>query len=128
MNRFHGILLICVLIIGCTALTTEQTYLLIDAPVKEEFIASGLIYSIPEKKEVRKIRILGEGMVKNIDIYTRDGEFNWKEVKRIKNRVTFPIEITLVAHTNAVRILQRTVTGKGQIHTVEFYTVVAENQ
>ena len=128
MSRFHGILLVCALIIGCAALTTEQTYLLVDAPVREQFIASGLVYSIPEKKEVRKIHILGEGMVQNIDIYARDSEFNWKEVKRIKNRVTFPIEITLVAHTDAVRILQRTVTGKGQIHTVEFYTVASENQ
>lgn len=128
MNKFHGILLICAFTIGCAALITEQTYLLIDAPVKEEFIASGLVYSIPEKKEVRKIRILGEGIVENIDIYTRDGEFNWKEVKRIKNRVTFPIEITLVAHTDTIRILQRTVTGKGQIHTIEFYTIVSENQ
>lgn len=128
MSKFHGILLICAFAIGCAALMTEQTYLLIDAPVKEEFIASGLIYSIPEKKEIRKIRILGEGIVENIDIYTRDGEFNWKEVKRIKNRVTFPIEITLVAHTDAVRILQRTVTGKGQIHTIEFYTIMSENQ
>lgn len=128
MSKFYGILLICAFAIGCAALMTEQTYLLIDAPVKEEFIASGLVYSIPEKKEVRKIRILGEGIVENIDIYTRDGEFNWKEVKRIKNRVTFPIEITLVAHTDTVRILQRTVTGKGQIHTIEFYTIVSENQ
>ena len=35
----------------------------------------------------------------------------------------FHFEITLVANTDAVRILQRTVTGKGQIHTVEFYTL-----
>lgn len=128
MSKFHGVLLICVLFIGCAALTTEQKYLLVDAPVTEKFIASGLVYSIPEKKEVRKIRILGEGTVQNIDIYARDGEYNWKEVKRIKNRVTFPIEITLVANTDAVQILQRTVTGTGQIHTVEFYTVVSGDQ
>ena len=128
MSKFHGVLLICVLFIGCAALTTEQKYLLVDAPVTEKFIASGLVYSIPEKKEVRKIRILGEGTVQNIDIYARDGEYNWKEAKRIKNRVTFPIEITLVANTDAVRILQRTVTGTGRIHTVEFYTVVSGDQ
>ena len=123
MSRFHGVLLICVLSIGCAALITEQTYLLVDAPVTEKFIASGLVYSIPEKQEVRKIRILGEGTVENIDISVRDGEYNWKFIKKIKRRVTFPIEISVVMHTDAVRILQRTVTGKGQIHTVEFYTV-----
>ena len=125
MNRFCGMLLICALSIGCAALMTEQTYLRVDAPVTEKFIPTGLVYSIPETKEIRKIIILGEGTVENIDIYARDGEFNWKVVKRIKNKVTFPLEITMVANTDAVRILQKSVTGKGQIHTVEFYTVTS---
>ena len=128
MNRLYGILLICVFSIGCAALLTEQTYLRVDAPVTEKFIFSGFIYSIPEPKEIRKIIILGEGTVRNIDIYVRDGEFNWKDVKRIKNKVSFPIEIMMVANTNAVRIIQKTLTGEGQIHTVEFYTVTSENQ
>ena len=128
MNRLYGILLICVLSIGCAALMTEQTYVRVEAPVTEKFIPTGLVYSIPEPKEIRKIIILGEGTVENIDIYARDGEFNWKVVKRIKNKVTFPIETTMVANTNAIRILQKSVTGKGQIHTVEFYTVTSENQ
>ena len=128
MNRLYGILLICAFSIGCAALMTEQTYLRVEAPVTEKFIPTGLVYSIPEPKEIRKIIILGEGTVENIDIYARDGEFNWKVVKRIKNKVTFPIETTMVANTNAIRILQKSVTGKGQIHTVEFYTVTSENQ
>ena len=128
MNRLYGVLLICVLSIGCAALMTEQTYVRVEAPVTEKFIPTGLVYSIPEPKEIRKIIILGEGTVENIDIYARDGEFNWKVVKRIKNKVTFPIETTMVANTDAVRILQKSVTGKGQIHTVEFYTVTSENQ
>ena len=128
MNRLYGILLICALSIGCAALTAEQTYVRVDAPVTEKFIASGLVYSIPETKEIRKIIILGEGMVQNIDIYARDGEFGWKVVKKIKDRVSFPIEITMVANTDAVRILQKTLTGEGQIHTVEFYTVALGSQ
>ncbi len=128
MNRLYGILLICAFSIGCAALMTEQTYLRVEAPVTEKFIPTGLVYSIPEPKEIRKILILGEGTVENIDIYARDGEFNWKVVKRIKNKVTFPIETTMVANTDAIRILQKSVTGKGQIHTVEFYTVTSENQ
>ncbi|RKU20651.1 hypothetical protein C6503_05510 [Candidatus Poribacteria bacterium] len=128
MNRLYGILLICALSTGCAALMTEQTYLRVEAPVTEKFIPTGLVYSIPEPKEIRKIIILGEGTVENIDIYARDGAFNWKVVKRIKNKVSFPIEMTMVANTDAVRILQKSVTGKGQIHTVEFYTVTSENQ
>ncbi|MDE0397233.1 MAG: hypothetical protein OXL96_05440 [Candidatus Poribacteria bacterium] len=128
MNRLYGILLICLLSIGCTALITEQTYLRVDAPVTEKFIFSGVVYSIPEPKEIRKIIILGEGKVQNIDIYARDGEFNWKEIKKIKDTVTFPLEITMVANTDAIRIIQKSVTGKGQIHTVEFYTLKSENQ
>ena len=128
MNRLYGILLICVLSSGCTALMTEQTYVRVDDPIKEKFIFSGRVYSIPETKEIRKIVILGEGMVQNIDIYARDGEFGWKVVKRIKDRVSFPIEITMVANTDAVRIIQKTLTGKGQIHTVEFYTVAPGSQ
>ena len=128
MDRLYGILLICVFSIGCAALMTEQTYVRIDAPVIETFIFSGVVYSIPEPKEIRKIIILGEGKVQNIDIYARDGEFNWKEIKKIKDTVTFPLEITMVANTDAVRILQKSVTGKGQIHTVEFYTITSENQ
>jgi len=126
MNRLYGILLICVLLIGCAALITEQTYLRVDAPVTEKFIFSGVVYSIPESKEIRKIIILGEGKVQNIDIYARDGEFNWKEIKKIKDTVTFPLEITMVANTDAIRIIQKSVTGKGQIHTVEFYTLQSE--
>ena len=126
MNRFYGMLLIYVLSIGCAALMTEQTYVHVDAPVTEKFIFSGVVYSIPEPKEIRKIILLGEGKVQNIDIYARDGEFNWKEIKKIKDTVTFPLEITMVANTDAIRIIQKSVTGKGQIHTVEFYTLKSE--
>lgn len=125
MNRVYGMLLICALSIGCAALMTEQAYLRVDAPVTEKFIFSGVVYSIPEPKEIRKIILLGKGKVQNIDIYARDGEFNWKEIKKIKDTVTFPLEITMVANTDAIRIIQKSVTGKGQIHTVEFYTVTS---
>ena len=128
MDRLYGILLICVFSIGCAALMMEQTYLRVDAPVTEKFIFSGVVYSIPEPKEIRKIIILGEGKVQNIDIYARDGEFTWKEIKKIKDTVTFPLEITMVANTDAIRIIQKSVTGKGQIHMVEFYTITPENQ
>jgi hypothetical protein len=123
MSRFYAILLICALLIGCAALTTGQKYVLVDEKVKEKFIPSGRVYSISEPKDIRKIIILGEGIVQNIDIYVRDAKFNWKVVKKIKRTVTFPIEISVVAKTDAVRILQKTVRGRGRINTVEFYTL-----
>ena len=128
MNKLYGILLICAFSIGCAALLTEQTYVRVEAPVTEKFIPTGLVYSIPEPKEIRKIIILGEGTVHNIDVYARDGEFNWKMVKRFKDTVSLPLEIMMVANTDAIRILQKSLTGKGQIYTVEFYTVTSKNQ
>ena len=74
MNRLYRILLICVFSIGCAALMTEQTYVRVEAPVTEKFIPTGLVYAIPEPKEIRKIIILGEGTVENIDIYAREGD------------------------------------------------------
>jgi hypothetical protein len=123
MSRLYAILLISTLLIGCSALTTGQKYVLVDEKVKEKFIPSGRVYSISEPKDIRKIIILGEGIVQNIDIYVRDAKFNWKVVKKIKRTVTFPIEISVVAKTDAVRILQKTVRGRGRINTVEFYTL-----
>ena len=123
MSRLYAILLISTLFIGCSALTTGQKYVLVNEEVKEKFIPSGRVYSISEPKDIRKIIILGEGIVQNIDIYVRDAKFNWKVVKKIKRTVTFPIEISVVAKTDAVRILQKTVRGRGRINTVEFYTL-----
>ena len=134
--RFYGIFLICVFVSGCAALLTEQKYIRIDAPVTVTKTRKGTVYAIPEKKLVRKIRILGKGTVKNIEIWIRDDAYNWKSVKKIKRGLVLPadveIPVALTLPTNAVRILQRTkayvsIKGgqstTGQINTVEFYTV-----
>jgi len=108
---------------GCTALFTEQKYVLIDEEVKETFLPSGMLFSISEKRDIRKLVILGEGTIRNIDIYARDAKDNWKLIKKTKKPVTFPFEIHTIVHTDAIRILQKTVTGKGHIDTVQFYTM-----
>ena len=128
MPKFYPILLLCVLSIGCATLLTEQKYIPIEAVVDEKYVPSGIIFSIPFKSDIRKIVITGEGVVHNIDIYVRDSEFNWKMVKSIKKRIGFPIEIQLAAYTDAVRILQKTVRGKGRLHTVKFYTLANLNE
>ena len=57
---------------GCTAIFTEQKYVLIDEEVKETFLPSGMLFSISKKRDIRKFVILGEGTIRNIDIYARD--------------------------------------------------------
>ena len=128
----------CLSLSSCATLFTAQNFVLIDERVTEDFISrgpgKGTIYSIPEKRWIRKIRILGEGKVKDIEIYVRvDKNAVWERVKQIKRKVDFPLEFSLAAHTDAVRI---TSTGKallssrnfpkgGWIQTVEFYTVTS---
>ena len=123
MSKFYLILLLCVLFIGCATLFTEQKYIPVEAVVNEKYVWSGVVFSIPFKSDIRKIVITGEGVVHNIDIYVRDSEFGWKKIKSIKRRIDFPIEIQLAAYTDAVRILQKTVRGKGRLGTVKFYTL-----
>ena len=77
---------------GCTALFTEQKYVLIDEEVKETFLPSGMLFSISEKRDIRKFVILGEGTIRNIDIYARDAKDNWKLIKKMKKPVTFPFD------------------------------------
>ena len=96
-------------------------------------------YSLPEKRPIRKIRILGEGTVTNLQIYVQQQATgfvgNWKIVKQIKGKVTFPIDIPIVADTDTIAIAKSTAllpTKKGRklsgrIHTVEFYTVSSAN-
>ena len=96
-------------------------------------------YALPEKRPIRKIRILGEGTVTNLQIYVQQQASgfvgNWKIVKQIKGKVTFPIDISIVADTDTIAISKSTAllpTKKGRklsgrIHTVEFYTVSSAN-
>lgn len=157
MMRFYGIFLICIFGIGCRALLTQQTlmnertYVRINAPVTvTKYGGDETVYVIPEKEFVRKIRILGEGEVRGIEIWARDDnrEFDggWRPLKVI-HRATpriLPIEI-LMHHlpvtfkTDTIRIVDRKSTGtirvldqaeqvpKGKIDTVEFWTTVSKN-
>ena len=92
---------------GCTAIFTEQKYVLIDEEVKETFLPSGMLFSISKKRDIRKFVILGEGTIRNIDIYARDAKDNWKLIKKMKKPVTLPLEIHTIVHADAIRILQK---------------------
>ena len=150
--RFYGIFLICIFVIGCSTLLTQQTlmnedtYFRIDAPVTVINTRDGVVYAIPERKFVRKIRILGEGAVQSIEIWARDDRHNWRPVKVIHRRsaspLILPIEIfmdhlPLTFKTDAIRIEERTRAividqakqiRNGKIDAVEFYTTVSKGQ
>ncbi len=129
MRIFHAHLFIgCLLVTSCATFLSEQQYIQVDEEVTETFLPSGLMYSIPKKKDIRKIVILGEGTVTNVDIYARNSEDNWKQIKKIKKTVGFPIEINVVLKADAVRIMQKRIRGMGRINTVQFYALAEEQQ
>lgn len=77
MRRFYVHLCIgCLLVTSRATLLSEQQYIQVDEKVTETFLPSGLMYPIPEKRDIRKIVILGEGTVTNIEIYARNTEDN----------------------------------------------------
>ncbi len=152
--RFYRIFLICIFGIGCRALLTqhtfmdEHTYVRINAPVTVTHIGNETVCTIPERYFVRKIRIIGEGAVQNIEIWAQGDNGDWVPVRTIRRRQTseliLPIEIymhhlPLTFKTNAIRIVERKITKtifteqtkqipKGKIDTVEFYTTVSKDQ
>ncbi len=115
--------LFCVSVIGCAGLLKEETYVLIDNTVEEEILFSGAIYSLPMRANVRKIAIIGTGRIQNIEIQVRDEENRWEPMKRIKRSTPFPLEVRLIAETDAIKIIQRATNEIGRIKTVQFYTV-----
>ena len=110
-------------LIGCAILFTEQEYVLIDQPVTEKPIFHGVIFSIPEKVDLRKIRLLGVGKYKNFEISVRVRQNRWELKKKVHGGITFPYDIYLSAETDAIKIIKPITTGSGRIDTVEFYTI-----
>ena len=125
MNRWKCLLFmtVCLSQIGCAALFTEQVYVLIDRPVSEKATFNGEIYSLPESANVRKIVFLGSGKIRNIEIHVRDKRNQWEPVKKVPGGIEFPFEISLIAETDAIKIIKHAMTGAGRIETVQFYTV-----
>ena len=145
--RFYGIFLICIFGIGCATLLTEQTYVRIDTPVTMSYTRDGVAYIFPEKKLVRKIRILGEGEVRHIgvwgaklvkDMFDGQDKYRWILIKEIKKKLILPIdiEIPIAPPTEAIQITKM-LTAKssykgrvpiGRVDAVEFYTTVSKDQ
>ena len=125
MNRWRCLLFIfaCLSQMGCAALLTEQVYVLIDRDVEEKATFHGAIYSLPESANVRKIVLLGSEKIRNIEIYVCDKRNRWKPAKKVPGGIQFPYEISLIAKTDAIKIIKHAMTGAGRIETIQFYTV-----
>ena len=121
--RYLLFILVCLSQMGCAALLTEQTYVLIDREVEERAVFHGAIYSLPERANIRKIVLLGSGKIRNIEIYVRNKRNRWEPSKKVPGGIQFPFEIPLIAKTDAIKIIKNAMTGAGRIETVQFYTV-----
>ena len=121
-------ILACLAQIGCTALFTEQEYVLIDRPVGEKMTFHGEIYSLPERADIRKVVLLGSGKIRNIEIHARDKRNQWEPVKKVPGGIEFPFEIPLIAETDAIKITKHAMTGAGHIETVQFYTIADKGE
>lgn len=122
------LILICFSLTGCAALFTEEEYVLIDQPVTEKPVFYGVIFSLPERVNVRKIVILGSGKIQNIEIYVRDKRNRWEPKRKVPGGISFPYEISLTAETDAIKIIKPSTTGSGYIKTVQFYTIVEKKE
>ncbi len=127
MKRWKSLLFIfaCLSQIGCAALLTEQVYVLIDRPRagKENIFTRENFYSLPESANIRKVVLLGSGKIRNIEIHVRDKRNQWEPVKKVPGGIEFPFEFSLIAKTDAIKIIKHAMTGAGRIETVQFYTV-----
>ena len=145
--RYYVNFLLCIFGIGCATLLTEQTYVRIDTPVSISHTSDGVVYTFSKKILARKIRILGEGTVRNIgiwgakpakDYFTGQDKYRWTLLKEIKKKSVLPIDIEiplaspteaiLISNTFAVKASYKGRVSTGRIDTVEFYTTMSKNQ
>lgn len=117
-----------IILSGCAALFSEQNYVRVDEGLQVKYIWSGMLFTIPEKRVINKIVLIGEGHVRNIEIHGRVDEHDWKRIEKIKTLVEFPYEIhTYGLEADAIRILQKTMVGKGRIKKLELYKIELQN-
>ena len=114
-------MLVCLSQISCAAFFTASEYILIDRPVDGMVTFHGEIYWLPESAEIRKIALLGSGLLQNLEIHVRDEGRQWKLVKKVPGG-RLPFEIPLTAETDAVKIIKLSRTADSRIETIQFYT------
>ena len=122
------ILLFCFLLGGCATLLQEQEYVLIDRPVIKDHTYYHDIFSLPEIAKIRKIRLIGEGKLRNIEIHVRDAKQRWQLKQKIHQINQLPFDISLAVDTDAIKIKKIPTTVFGEIETIQFFTVVDKDE
>lgn len=115
-------------LVGCTPLFQEQEYVLIDRPVNKDYTYYYDVFSLPEIAKIRKIRLIGEGKLRNIEIHVRDVKQRWQLKKKIHQINQLPLDIPLVVETDSIKIKKYHTTVFGEIKTIQFFTVVDKDE
>ena len=114
-------MLVCLSQISCAAFLMEPEYTLIDRPVDGMVTFHGEIYWLPESADIRKIVLLGSGLLQNLEIHVRDESRQWEFIKKVPGG-RLPFEIPLTAETDAVKIIKLSRITDSRIETIQFYT------
>ena len=114
-------MLVCLSQISCATFFMEQEYTLIDHPVDGMVTFHGEIYWLPESADIRKIVLLGSGLLQNLEIHVRDESRQWEFIKKVPGG-RLPFEIPLTAETDAVKIIKLSRITDSRIETIQFYT------
>ncbi|MCG9126379.1 hypothetical protein JT359_02145 [Candidatus Poribacteria bacterium] len=124
------ILLLCLglFFTGCATLFQEQEYVLIDRPVDKDYTYYYDVFTLPEIAKIRKIRLIGEGKLRNIEIHVRDAKHRWKLKKKIHRINQLPLDIPLTVDTDAIKVKKAYTTVFGEIKTIQFFTVVDKGE
>ena len=115
-------------LVGCATLFQEQEYILIDRPVDKDYTYYYDIFSLPERAKIRKIRLIGEGKLRNIEIHVRDAKQRWQPKKKIHRINQLPLDIPLVVDTDAIKVIKFPTTVFGEIKTIQFFTVIDKDE
>lgn len=118
----------CFSVLGCATLFQEQEYVLIDRPVNKDHTYYYDIFSLPEIAKIRKIRLIGEGKLRNIEIHVRDAKQRWQPKQKIHRINQLPFDMPLFVDTDAIKVIKFPTTVFGEIETIQFFTVVDKDK
>jgi len=83
------------------------------------------VVSLPKYRNIRKIIIRPHGRVRNLEVFVRTGENEWKRIKQIKQSSDSAIIVRTFIRGNAVRVIRKTVSSNtdGYIDGVDVWAV-----
>jgi len=115
--------LVIIILSSCSSFLSEQEYIKANEGMQIKRVWSGILFTLPEERNIYKIVIVGDGKVKNIEVQARVHSGEWETIKNIKKMIELPYKIRTMVQADAFRILQKTMTGRGKIETIELYSL-----